>query len=79
MSQTEAWFWTDAINLMNSVAVNFAVRHTSLRDGSAEATMMLVRYALILAGVIYVISQLDLAKMGALDICNVIVAGETFV
>lgn len=55
------WFWTDAINLMNSVVVNFAVQHTSLRDGSAEATMMLVRYALILAGVIYVISQLDLA------------------
>jgi small-conductance mechanosensitive channel len=55
------WFWTDAINLLNSVVVNFVVKHTSLRDGSAEATMMLVRYALILLGIVYCIGQLQLS------------------
>jgi len=55
------WFWTDAINLLNSVVVNFVSQHTSLRDGSAEATLMLIRYALILVGIVYGISQLQLA------------------
>ncbi len=56
------WFWTDAINLMNSVVVNFVAEHTSLSDGSAEATLMLVRYALILLGIVYGISQLELSS-----------------
>lgn len=55
------WFWTDAINLLNSVVVNFVVRHTSLNDGSAEATLMLIRYALILLGIAYVVGQLQLS------------------
>lgn len=55
------WFWTDAINLLNTVVVNFVVKHTSLNDGSAEATLMLVRYALILMGITYGISQLQLS------------------
>ncbi len=55
------WFWTDAINLLNSVVVNFVVKHTKLNDGSAEATLMLVRYALILMGITYGISQLQLS------------------
>lgn len=55
------WFWTDAINLLNSVVVNFVVKHTSLNDGSAEATLMLVRYALILVGIAYVVGQLQLS------------------
>ncbi len=55
------WFWTDAINLLNSVVVSFVVKHTSLNDGSAEATLMLVRYALILLGIAYVVGQLQLS------------------
>ena len=55
------WFWTDAINLLNTVVVSFVVKHTSLNDGSAEATMMLIRYALILMGITYGISQLQLS------------------
>ncbi len=55
------WFWTDGINLLNTVVVNFVVKHTSLNDGSAEATLMLVRYGLILLGITYGISQLQLS------------------
>jgi potassium efflux system protein len=55
------WFWTDAINLLNTVVVNFVVKRTSLNDGSAEATLMLVRYGLILLGIAYVVSQLQLS------------------
>lgn len=55
------WFWTDAINLLNTVVVAFVVKHTSLNDGSAEATLMLVRYALILLGITYGVSQLQLS------------------
>ena len=55
------WLWTDGINFMNTVVVNFVVKHTSLNDGSAEATLMLVRYALILLGIAYVVSQLQLS------------------
>ena len=55
------WLWTDGINFMNTVVVNFVVKHTSLNDGSAEATLMLVRYALILLGLAYVVSQLQLS------------------
>jgi potassium efflux system protein len=55
------WLWTDGINFMNTVVVNFVVKHTSLNDGSAEATLMLVRYALILLGLTYVVSQLQLS------------------
>ena len=54
------WFWTDAINLMNTVVVNFVSKHTSFNDGSAEATLMLVRYALILVGITYGVGQLQL-------------------
>lgn len=68
------WFWTDAVNLLNSVGVNFVVKHTSLKDGSAEATLMLVRYGLILLGIVYCIGQLQLspatvaAIMGGLSV-----------
>jgi small-conductance mechanosensitive channel len=55
------WLWTDGINFMNTVVVNFVVKHTSLNDGSAEATLMLVRYALILLGLAYVVGQLQLS------------------
>ena len=55
------WLWTDGVNFMNTVVVNFVVKHTSLNDGSAEATLMLVRYALILLGLAYVVSQLQLS------------------
>ena len=55
------WLWTDGINFLNTVVVNFVVKHTSLNDGSAEATLMLVRYALILLGLAYVVSQLQLS------------------
>lgn len=54
------WFWTDAINLMNTVVVNFVSKHTKLNDGSAEATLMLIRYALILMGITFGVSQLEL-------------------
>jgi hypothetical protein len=37
------WLWTDGINFMNKVVANFVVKHTALNDGSAEATLMLVR------------------------------------
>jgi small-conductance mechanosensitive channel len=56
------WFWTDAINLLNTVVVEFVSKHTSLNDGSAEATLMLVRYALILMGVTYGVGQLQLER-----------------
>jgi small-conductance mechanosensitive channel len=55
------WLWMDGINFLNTVVVNFVVKHTSLNDGSAEATLMLVRYALILLGLAYVVSQLQLS------------------
>ena len=55
------WLWTDGVNFLNRVVVNFIVKHTSLNDGSAEATLMLVRYALILLGLAYVVSQLQLS------------------
>ncbi len=54
------WFWTDAINLMNTVVVDFVSKHTSFNDGSAEATLLLVRYALILMGITYGVGQLEL-------------------
>jgi small-conductance mechanosensitive channel len=54
------WFWTDAINLMNTVVVDFVAKHTSFNDGSAEATLLLVRYALILMGITYGVGQLQL-------------------
>lgn len=56
------WFWTDGINLLNTVVVDFVSKHTSLNDGSAEATLMLVRYALILMGVTYGVGQLQLDR-----------------
>jgi hypothetical protein len=31
------WFWTDAINLLNTVIVDFVAKHTTLNDGSADA------------------------------------------
>lgn len=54
------WFWTDAINLMNTVVVDFVSKHTNFNDGSAEATLLLVRYALILMGITYGVGQLQL-------------------
>jgi potassium efflux system protein len=56
------WFWTDAINLLNTVVVDFVAKHTTLNDGSAEATLMLIRYALILMGVTYGVGQLQLDR-----------------
>ena len=56
------WLWTDGITFMNKVVANFVVKHTALNDGSAEATLMLVRYALILLGLAYVVSQLQLSQ-----------------
>ena len=54
------WFWTDAINLMNTVVVDFVTKHTNFNDGSAEATLLLIRYALILMGITYGVGQLQL-------------------
>ena len=54
------WFWTDAINLMNTLVVDFVSKHTNFNDGSAEATLLLIRYALILMGITYGVGQLQL-------------------
>ncbi|HFC11972.1 MAG TPA: mechanosensitive ion channel, partial [Anaerolineae bacterium] len=54
------YFWTDTANALQAFLHNFVTSYTNLDAGSIQASLTLMRYALILVGIFYAISQLNL-------------------
>ncbi len=54
------YFWTDTVHLIQDLVYQFAVRHTQADPGGAKAALTLIRYILVIVGVLYVLSNLQL-------------------
>lgn len=54
------YFWTDAIHGMQDLVYKLITRHSSADPGTTKASLTLLRYLLIIVGILYALSQLQL-------------------
>lgn len=54
------YFWTDIVHVSQDLIYRLLERFTSVDPGSTKATLTLIRYVLIIAGIIFALSQLEL-------------------
>jgi len=54
------YFWTDIIQVIHDLIYHLLSRFSNVDPGSTKATLTLIRYVLIIAGIIYALSQLRL-------------------
>ena len=54
------YFWTDTIHVIQDLIYHLLERFTSVDLGSTKASLTLIRYVLIIAGILYALSQLEL-------------------
>jgi small-conductance mechanosensitive channel len=54
------YFWTDIIQVIHDLIYQLLNRFTNVDPGSTKATLTLIRYVLIIAGIVYALSQLEL-------------------
>jgi potassium efflux system protein len=54
------YFWTDTAHVVQDLLYQFTVVHTRADPGGTKAALTLIRYLLVIAGVVYVLSNLQL-------------------
>lgn len=54
------YFWTDAVHGLQDLLFKLITRHSSADPGSTKASLTLLRYLLIIVGILYALSQLQL-------------------
>ena len=54
------YFWTDLTNALHSFVLNLITRHSNAEEGSVQAALTLVHYGLIILGLFFALSQLQL-------------------
>ena len=54
------YFWTDAVHGIEDLVYKIVTRRTTMDPGSTQATLTLVRYVLVIVGILFAISQLRL-------------------
>ncbi len=54
------WLYVELINTLHTFAVNTYIRYTQRDDGEGQALLLLLRYALILAGIAFALGRLNL-------------------
>ena len=54
------YFWTDAAHFVQDLIYQFTVVHTKADPGGTKAALTLIRYLLVITGVVYVLSNLQL-------------------
>ncbi len=54
------YFWTDTVHVIQDMIYHLLQRFTNADPGSTKATLTLIRYVLVIAGIIFALSQLEL-------------------
>lgn len=72
------YFWTDAVHGVQDLVFRVLTRNTTVDPGSTQATLTLVRYALIILGIFYAFSQLSLDSTSVAAITGGLSVGVGF-